>query len=162
MVFGHKNKRQPVCRERVVLMRLELCVEGKVITVEAEGAISVAVRDIPVKSAVPVTVPTVPTVQVAVPEPAVTPKAVQPPTTPPTAVSVSDNSLFLKLAGLRTELANAAKVPPYMIFNNKTLLEMVERLPADLQELSEVSGVGQSKLEKYGERFLEVIKGVAA
>ena len=137
-------------------MKLELMVEGKVITIEAQGAISVAVRDaVPV--VVPKAVPTVPPVTL-VPAP-VAPAAVQSSTTQPTAVPVADNSLFIKLAGLRTKLAAAEKVPPYMVFNNKTLLEMVERLPADLQELSAVSGVGQSKLEKYGTQFLEVIKG---
>ena len=154
MVFGHKNKRQHGCRERVVLMRLELSVEGKVITIQAEGVISVQVRDVPVQTAVPVSVPE-PAVALAVPEPTVVPfqKAV------PQSGSVNENGLFLKLAGLRTELAKAEQVPPYMIFNNKTLLEMVDRVPTDLQELGSISGVGESKLEKYGARFLEVIKG---
>ena len=74
----------------------------------------------------------------------------------------SDDSLFKKLVELRKELAVADSVPPYMVFHDKTLHEMVAKLPADIVAMSDVSGVGQAKLEKYGERFLAVINGAAA
>jgi len=74
----------------------------------------------------------------------------------------SDDGLFKKLVELRKELAVADSVPPYMVFHDKTLHEMVTKLPADIVAMSDVSGVGQAKLEKYGERFLAVINGAAA
>jgi len=72
------------------------------------------------------------------------------------------NIMFEKLVVLRTTLATADKVPPYMIFHNKTLHEMADKLPADMQALGSIAGVGQSKLEKYGNAFLSVINGGAA
>jgi len=61
------------------------------------------------------------------------------------------------LAALRREIALADGVPPYMVFHDKTLHEMVEKLPQSLVEFGAIGGVGQSKLEKYGEKFLAVI-----
>lgn len=49
------------------------------------------------------------------------------------------------------------KVPPYMVFADRTLAGMCAMRPATLDEMLEVSGVGEHKLEKYGERFLERI-----
>jgi len=71
------------------------------------------------------------------------------------------NGLFEKLVALRKTLATADKVPPYMIFHNKTLQEMADTLPADMQALGSIAGVGQSKLDKYGAAFLSVINGGA-
>ena len=56
------------------------------------------------------------------------------------------------------EIAAAAGVPPYVIFHDSTLRDMAEASPATLQQLSQVSGVGAAKLERYGEAFLEVIE----
>ena len=78
------------------------------------------------------------------------------------SLGASDDGLFKKLVELRKELAVADSVPPYMVFHDKTLHEMVAKLPADIVAMSDVSGVGQAKLEKYGERFLAVINGAAA
>ena len=78
------------------------------------------------------------------------------------SVGASDDGMFKKLADLRKELAVADGVPPYMVFHDKTLHEMAAKLPADIVAMSDVSGVGQAKLEKYGERFLAVINGAAA
>jgi len=72
-----------------------------------------------------------------------------------------NNALFHKLSGLRRELASAAKVPPYLIFHDKTLWSMVEKMPVDLPALSNISGVGKSKLEKYGETFLSALNECA-
>jgi ATP-dependent DNA helicase RecQ len=49
-----------------------------------------------------------------------------------------------------------------MVFHDKALLEMVEVKPQNLAAFGKISGVGQAKLEKYGEKFLAVINGVAA
>ena len=69
-----------------------------------------------------------------------------------------NNTLFHKLSDLRRTFANAEKVPPYLIFHDKTLWSMVEKLPVDLPSLGNISGVGKSKLEKYGAAFLEAIQ----
>ena len=67
--------------------------------------------------------------------------------------------LFDRLRQLRTELAREQGVPPYVIFHDATLLEMAERMPRTEAELSYVSGVGATKLERYGAQFLAAIAG---
>ena len=64
--------------------------------------------------------------------------------------------MFQKLAELRRDIANADGVPPYVVFHDKTLREMVDKRPADMASLGSIAGVGQSKLNKYGERFLSI------
>jgi len=71
-----------------------------------------------------------------------------------------DNSLFEKLVTLRKSLATIEKVPPYLIFHDKTLHEMADKMPIIMQDMANISGVGQAKLEKYGPVFLEAINGV--
>ncbi len=66
--------------------------------------------------------------------------------------------LFQALKALRFDLAKEAKVPPYVIFADKTLHEMCLLLPKDPSELLMVSGVGQMKQEKYGAVFLKKIQ----
>ena len=73
-----------------------------------------------------------------------------------------NDALFEKLSAIRKELAAVDSVPPYLIFHNKTLREMVEKMPSDMQALGTVSGVGQAKLEKYGPMFLDAIRRFAA
>ena len=80
----------------------------------------------------------------------------------PTPIPEPEGDMFRKLAELRRELATASGVPPYMIFHDKALWAMVEALPQDMAAFGKISGVGQAKLEKYGEMFLAVINGVAA
>lgn len=70
-----------------------------------------------------------------------------------------DETLFDALRALRKSLADAQGVPPYIIFGDATLVEMARVLPTSPGALLEVSGVGQKKLERYGEQFLEVIRG---
>lgn len=65
--------------------------------------------------------------------------------------------LFKKLKELRLEFARAENMPPYIIFHDKTLQEMIFKNPSNLDEMSEISGVGEKKLEKYGEAFLKVL-----
>jgi superfamily II DNA helicase RecQ len=69
-----------------------------------------------------------------------------------------NNTLFHRLSDLRRQLASAENVPPYMIFHDKTLWGMVEKMPVNLSALGSISGVGKAKLEKYGVKFLSVLK----
>ncbi|MDH1262533.1 DNA helicase RecQ [Pseudomonas sp. GD03944] len=63
------------------------------------------------------------------------------------------------LRALRRKLAEEHGVPPYVIFPDATLLEMLRSKPGTLAEMAQVSGVGARKLERYGEAFLEVLGG---
>ncbi len=67
--------------------------------------------------------------------------------------------LFEALRARRRDLAKEAGVPPYVIFHDSTLREMAELKPETLTALSRVSGVGQAKLDRYGEAFVEVVRG---
>ena len=69
-----------------------------------------------------------------------------------------DESLFVTLRAVRKELANEQGVPPYIIFSDVSLREMARDFPTDEEQLSEISGVGLKKLERYGEHFLRTIK----
>ncbi|MBM4428460.1 MAG: DNA helicase RecQ [Chloroflexi bacterium] len=69
-----------------------------------------------------------------------------------------NNALFAILRQKRKEMADEAKIPPYVIFSDKTLIEMAAYYPQSSKSLLNVSGVGQAKAEKYGEAFLSVIK----
>ncbi len=62
------------------------------------------------------------------------------------------------LKAVRLELAREEHVPPYIIFNDKTLVDMAAKVPTSDQEMLQVSGVGEFKLQKYGTKFLETIK----
>ncbi|MBC7786775.1 MAG: DNA helicase RecQ [Methylophilaceae bacterium] len=73
-------------------------------------------------------------------------------------VAVSNDPLWYTLKDKRTELAKQQGVPPYVIFHDSTLLEMVNRRPVSLVEISRISGVGQAKLDRYGDAFLEVLQ----
>ena len=68
-----------------------------------------------------------------------------------------DNSLFDILRLLRMEIARDEKVPPYIVFSDKTLKEMCQVMPKSENELLTVSGVGKFKYDKYGLRFIEAI-----
>jgi ATP-dependent DNA helicase RecQ len=69
-----------------------------------------------------------------------------------------DEALFEHLRTLRKSLADAQGVPPYIIFGDATLVEMARILPATPAALLGISGVGQKKLERYGEEFLAAIR----
>ncbi len=69
-----------------------------------------------------------------------------------------DVKLFDSLRSLRTEIAKEERVPPYLIFSDKSLIHMCLLKPKTKAEMLKVSGVGQYKYDKYGERFLEKIK----
>ncbi len=65
--------------------------------------------------------------------------------------------LFERLRQLRLGIAKEEALPPYIIFSDKTLIDMCVRIPGDQQEMLMVSGVGANKYSKYGERFLAEI-----
>ena len=69
--------------------------------------------------------------------------------------------LLGKLKALRGELARTQKQPAYVIFPDRSLIEMAERKPQTLDEMAEVHGVGAAKLQKYGRVFLHIIAGHA-
>jgi ATP-dependent DNA helicase RecQ len=71
--------------------------------------------------------------------------------------NISDHAGWDALRACRKELADKQGVPPYVIFHDTTLFDMLERKPGNLSELAEISGVGAAKLEKYGEVFLEAL-----
>lgn len=68
------------------------------------------------------------------------------------------SELFELLRKLRIEIASEEGVPPYIIFSDKTLIDMCVKLPENEEQFLDVSGVGAHKLEKYGDRFLRVIR----
>ena len=68
-----------------------------------------------------------------------------------------DNELFEQLRELRRDLAEEQGVPPFVIFSDKTLYSMCEIMPTSLTEMLDVKGVGENKLEKYGEQFLDIL-----
>ncbi len=74
------------------------------------------------------------------------------------SLEVTDQSLFDALRALRKSLADDRGVPPYVIFHDKSLLEMIDALPTNLSEMADISGVGAQKLERFGQAFLTVIK----
>ena len=67
------------------------------------------------------------------------------------------SELFEVLRKLRMEIARENGVPPYIVFNDKTLIDMCVKLPATEEEFLDVSGVGENKRKKYGRQFLEAI-----
>jgi ATP-dependent DNA helicase RecQ len=69
----------------------------------------------------------------------------------------ADHALFEKLRARRLELARAQQVPPYVIFHDRTLADMAARRPRSLAALAATPGVGEAKLARYGEAFLEII-----
>ena len=76
-------------------------------------------------------------------------------------VNEEDAPLLSALKAKRRGLAEAAKVPAYIIFTDRTLIEMAETRPANLDQMAGISGIGAKKLESYGAAFLEVINGEA-
>jgi ATP-dependent DNA helicase RecQ len=70
-----------------------------------------------------------------------------------------DEALFERLRALRRRLADAQGVPAYVVFADATLAAMAALRPTTREELLRVSGVGQVKLERYGDAFLEVLNG---
>jgi ATP-dependent DNA helicase RecQ len=66
--------------------------------------------------------------------------------------------LFDALRACRRELAKAQGVPPYVIFHDSTLRDMAALKPRNRSEMGQVSGVGERKLDAYGDAFLDAIR----
>ena len=73
-------------------------------------------------------------------------------------LDASDQPLFDALRALRKDLADENSVPPFVIFHDKTLLEMVSEQPNNLAEMADINGVGENKLSRFGEAFVSVIQ----
>ncbi len=74
------------------------------------------------------------------------------------SVEGKNNQLWEALRAKRTEIANAQDVPPFVVFHDATLMAMMDEKPGNLQQMSYISGVGEKKLELYGEKFLDVLQ----
>lgn len=71
---------------------------------------------------------------------------------------IEDNTLFDLLRKLRKEISSKENLPPYVIFPDSTLLDMARLYPVDAEALLNIKGVGQNKLQKYGDLFLAEIR----
>jgi len=72
-------------------------------------------------------------------------------------VRPQDSSLWESLRSLRLSLAEESGVPPYVIFHDATLQEMLKKRPVSLSDMSRISGVGEQKLSRFGQKFLNEI-----
>ena len=77
-------------------------------------------------------------------------------------VSDEDAPLLSALKAKRRAFSEAARVPAFVVFNDRTLIEMAETRPATLDQMARITGVGAKKLEQFGDAFLEVINGGTA
>lgn len=78
------------------------------------------------------------------------------------ALTTAGFELFEKLRALRLEIAREEAVPPYIIFSDKTLIDMCVKVPHTKTEMLQVNGVGENKFAKYGNRFMDEIKSYEA
>jgi len=76
----------------------------------------------------------------------------------PSTLSEESLELFTRLKGLRKALADRDGVPAYIVFSDRTLLELAERRPQTLDTMLQISGIGETKLERYGSEFLQEIR----
>lgn len=81
---------------------------------------------------------------------------------PSVALNPADQPIYEALRAWRRDEAHRQHLPPYVIFHDRTLAEIAARRPGRLAELGKVSGVGEGKLERYGEAVLEVLRGMDA
>ena len=75
-----------------------------------------------------------------------------------TRVVNAADMLFSELKGVRAKLAKKEGIPPYMVFSDKTLLEMVEKMPVDMLSFTQIEGVGEKKAIKYWKVFVKIIR----
>lgn len=71
---------------------------------------------------------------------------------------VEDNELFIILKNLRREIAENEGVPPYIVFGDNTIKEISVRMPITKDQLLDISGVGEKKIDKYGDEFIKAVK----
>ena len=74
-----------------------------------------------------------------------------------TALPEADLGLFEALRAKRMEIARSQNVPPYVIFHDRTLIELAAARPTSAKEMAQIPGVGETKLERYGPAFLDAI-----
>ena len=74
---------------------------------------------------------------------------------------IQKDDTFEEFRSLRNEIAKENKVPPYIVFSDKSINEMARKLPINDQEFLDISGVGEQKLEKYGERFIALAQSLS-
>jgi ATP-dependent DNA helicase RecQ len=74
------------------------------------------------------------------------------------ALDAVEDGLLAALKRKRRDLARAENVPAFMIFADRTLIDMAERRPSTLEDLRRVHGVGERKIARYGEAFLEALE----
>lgn len=71
-------------------------------------------------------------------------------------IYVANNELFEELKALRREIAMQENVPAYVVFSDKTLLELSQKTPKNKNEMLQINGIGEVKFQRYGERFLNL------
>ena len=81
-----------------------------------------------------------------------------PPPQLPAAPPSDEENLFVALKSVRRRIADARKMPAYIVFNDATLIAMAERRPKTPDEMLAISGVGPRKLAAYGEAFLALLR----
>ncbi len=78
-----------------------------------------------------------------------------------TLADPADERLYEALRTLRLDLAREQGVPPYVIFHDTTLIDIAQKRPRSMAEFARISGVGEAKLERYGERFIAAVRAGA-
>jgi ATP-dependent DNA helicase RecQ len=76
--------------------------------------------------------------------------------------AAENDSLFERLRVLRKQLADTQGLPPYVIFHDATLREMVAKRPQSLDQFAAIRGVGEGKLARYGEQFIAALRRESA
>jgi superfamily II DNA helicase RecQ len=71
----------------------------------------------------------------------------------------SDFAVYSKLRDLRKRISDDEKVPPFVLFTNEQLAQMVQRRVTNLQAMDEIEGIGPSRLSKYGDPFVKLLQG---
>jgi ATP-dependent DNA helicase RecQ len=80
------------------------------------------------------------------------------PPQPAAAATADGDALFERLRALRKQLADTHGLPPYVIFHDATLREIVARRPQTLGQFAEIRGVGEGKLARYGQQFIAALR----
>ena len=73
-------------------------------------------------------------------------------------VEIEDEPLLEALKSLRKKISDEENIPPYVVFHDATLGELIEQRPSSLGELLDITGIGQAKLQKYGQKILDVLQ----
>ena len=70
---------------------------------------------------------------------------------------INDKILYDAISRLRTSLADSQNVPSYIIFSNKTIIHICKALPTKIDDLFDITGLGQNKIRKYGKYIIDVV-----